>query len=256
MTAQVEAQLSDAGATEELLAILRQLAPRPATRPTAGTGAAILLIEATPGGAQAYIDDEPMGTTSSAGRLKLTKLSPGTHRVRLSLRGFRDYEQTVQLVSGQAVTVAANLESSAAANGSSNPLAAPAGTTSQFPPAVGSSGSNSNPLAGAQPMATNVARFTVAHDHGGGGANYCMGELLVGNGRIAFRSANGIHSFDFPLSELKDAKRNAVYLSMLGAFHIRFKKEGNFNFVSMNAAGQPQPPDEILAAIARAVGGE
>jgi hypothetical protein len=253
---QVETQLRDAGATDELLATLRELAPHLAAPSASGTGAAVLLIEATPGGAQAYIDDEPVGTTSQQGRLRLSKLSPGAHRVRLSLRGFRDYEQSVQLVPGQTVTVAANLQSSSGASSSPNPLAAPASTASQSPPAMGSAGGSPNPLAGAQPAMANVARFSVAHDHGGGGANYCMGELLVGNGRIAFRSVNGDHSFDFPLSELKEAKKNSVYLSMLGGFHIRFKKEGNFNFVSLNAAGQPQPPDDLLTTIAHAAGGQ
>ncbi len=353
MTAQVESQLRDAGATDVLLATLRQWAPRAAVPPAASRGAAVLVIEATPGGAQAYIDDEPVGTTSSQGRLKLSNLAPGAHRVRLSLRGFRDHEQSVQLATGQTVTVAASLESSAGVTSSSNPLATSAGAASQpdsdmatlgaavaaqnpsgapglyiqqvvsggpadkaglrpgytilsiggrtvtgfeqlrevlaahrpedvvditysdgqavratkaqlvsrsslpFPPLSPGQRATSgrmNPLAGA--AAADVAHFPVAHDHGGGGANYCVGELPIGNGRIAFRSANGVHSFDFPLSELKDAKENAVYLALLGGLHIRFKKEVNFNFVSLNAAGQPQPPDDLIMAIAQAEGGE
>ena len=252
MTAEVANQLVDAGATDELLATLRQLAPRAAVPPAASRGAAVLLLEATPGGAQAYIDDEPVGTTSSQGRLKLSNLAPGVHRVRLSLRGFRDYEQDVELVQGRTTTVTASLKSPHQSTDSGvNPLAAPTAVTS--PPA---SDAPANPLAGAQPTIGSVAHFPVAHDHGGGGADYCVGELLIGNRRVAFRSANGAHSFDFPLGELKDAKKNAVYLALLGGFHIRFKKQGNFNFVSLNAAGQPQPPDELIMAIAHAVGGE
>lgn len=252
ITDQVESQLRYAGATDDLLRTLRQLAPRPPAAPAGATGAAVLLIQATPGGAQTYIDDEPVGTTSAEGRLKLSRLAPGPHRVRLSLRGYRDYEQNVELVTGQTITVSASLESSAGASSSPNPLAAPVGTASQPPPDTGSLGGSPNPLAGAQPAVANVARFSVAHDHGSGGADYCLGELLIGNGRIAFRSANGVHSFDFPISDLKGAKRNAVYLALLGGFHIRFKKQGNYNFVSLNAAGQPQPPDELLMAIAHA----
>jgi predicted metalloprotease with PDZ domain len=63
------------------------------------------LIEATPGGARVYIDDEPVGTTSPEGRLKLINLSPGAHRVRLAHRGFQDYEKTVQLTSGETTRV-------------------------------------------------------------------------------------------------------------------------------------------------------
>ncbi|MBI1983753.1 MAG: PEGA domain-containing protein [Acidobacteria bacterium] len=250
ITAEVENQLVEAGATDDLLKILRQLAPRPPATPVSAAGAALLLIEATPGGAQAYIDDEPVGTTSSEGRLKLSRLAPGRHRVRLSFPGRRDYEQDVELVAGRMMTVTASLESQLTDSGV-NPLAAPTAVTS--PPA---SNATANPLAGAQPAMGSVGRYSVAHDHGAGGSDYCVGELQVGSGRIAFRGANGVHFFDHPLSELKEAKKNAVYLLVLGGFHIRFKKKGNYNFVSLNAAGQPQPPDELIMAIDRAVGGE
>ncbi len=122
LTQETENQLRDAGATDELLATFRGLAsrttpqpPRPSVPPPAAqpAGPPVLLIEVTPGGAQAYIDDEPVGTTSSAGRLKLTNLGPGEHRVRISLAGYRDHEQTIQLAVGQTASVTATLESAA-----------------------------------------------------------------------------------------------------------------------------------------------
>jgi hypothetical protein len=88
----VESDPGQAGATDELLSLLRRLAPKTAT----------LLIESSPGGAHVYVDDEPWGTTSTEGRLKLTTLSPGQHRVRLSLDGYKDDSRDVALAAGTA----------------------------------------------------------------------------------------------------------------------------------------------------------
>jgi hypothetical protein len=358
VTPDVEGELRDAGATDELLDALRKLGPKsplppspPArsTAPASSPGPPTLLVEATPGGAAVYIDDEPVGTTSSSGRLKLSRLAPGEHRVRLSLAGHRDYESSVTLVAGTTTAFAATLESASA----TNPLAggptepppasgAPPGSgpatlgvllavqapaqrrgayisgvapgspaekaglrsgfsilaiqdhpinspqdaqqaLSQFQPGTTvritySDGQNvqttqaqlaarssvplpamptgpptsSNPLTGT-PGAAAVS-FTVSHDHGAGGTNYCVGVLTIGAGMIRFRSMNGIHSFDFPLNAVREARKNAVYLAALGAFHIRLKTGGNYNFVLLNAAGQPQPPDPVLLAIDQALG--
>jgi hypothetical protein len=78
--------------------------------------------------------------------------------------------------------------------------------------------------------------------------------MTIGGGMIRFRSTNGIHSFDFPLSAVREARRNAVYLAVYGAFHIRLKTGGNYNFVSLNSAWQIQPPDMLLLAIDQALG--
>jgi serine/threonine-protein kinase len=82
--------------------------------PPKSSGPPILLIEATPGDARVYIDDETVGTTSPEGRLKITTLSPGAHRVRLAHRSFQDHEETVRLTSGETTLVASNLQASAA----------------------------------------------------------------------------------------------------------------------------------------------
>jgi serine/threonine-protein kinase len=83
--------------------------------PPMSSGPPILLIEATPGDARVYIDDETVGTTSSEGRLKITTLSPGPHRVRLAHRRFQDHEETVRLISGETARVATNLQAGAVA---------------------------------------------------------------------------------------------------------------------------------------------
>ncbi len=82
--------------------------------PLKSSGPPILLIEATPGDARVYIDDETVGTTSPEGRLKITTLSPGAHRVRLAHRSFQDHEETVRLISGETTLVASNLQAPAA----------------------------------------------------------------------------------------------------------------------------------------------
>ncbi len=72
------------------------------------------MIESSPGQSEVYVDDEPVGTTSQQGRLKLTRLAVGDHRVRISLSGYRDHEETVTLRAGEATTVAATLQPPAA----------------------------------------------------------------------------------------------------------------------------------------------
>ena len=63
-----------------------------------------------------------------------------------------------------------------------------------------------------------------------------------------------MHTFEIPLNSVKEAKRNAVYLVALGAFHIRLKKGANYNFLAINRQGLYQPPDPILTAIENAMG--
>jgi serine/threonine-protein kinase len=92
--------------------------------PPKSSGPPILLIEATPGDARVYIDDEPAGTTSPKGRLKIITLSPGAHRVRLAHRSFQDHEETVRLTSGETARVATKLQAAAVA-----PVETPAGPT-------------------------------------------------------------------------------------------------------------------------------
>ncbi len=372
ITDDTHAQLLDAGATDELIEELRKLGPKPTSasqpgaKPSAprATGPAVLLLEVMPGGGQVYVDDEPTGTTSQAGRLKLSQLQPGTHQVRVSLAGHRDFEQSVVLVAGQTSQVTATLQSTSSP-AAANPLAAsraqglptgqgpassdtatlgvliapqappgwqgiyvtavaPGGPAEaaglraghaivsvngqpvyapqdlmnlmgQFQPGqtvqiaytdgatmqtaqarlVGRSSlpapsqvpssavanplgatqdTGSYPVGGSYPQAMPVRTFSVAHDHGSSGSDYCVGTIAIGGGMLEFRSATGAHSFQTPVAGIKDAKKNAVYLAFLGAFHVRLKNGTNFNFVVLDAAGQYQPPNEILDAIAQAMG--
>lgn len=66
-----------------------------AQRPAKGT----LVVQSTPGGAQVYVDDTLMGTTSAQGRLRLL-LKPGAHTLRLSHQGYGDWNGTVRVAVG------------------------------------------------------------------------------------------------------------------------------------------------------------
>ena len=97
LTPESEARLRNAGADDELLDALRALAPAP-SHPT---GAGPLLIKSNPAGAQVFLDGKLAGTTDADGELELPELLPGQHKIRLTLAGYRDFEQTRDLLAGQ-----------------------------------------------------------------------------------------------------------------------------------------------------------
>jgi hypothetical protein len=99
LTPDVETELRHARATEELLKTLRELAPR----------APELEVESTPGNAQVYVDDRLTSSTSTDGRVIIPGLKPGEHKIRVSLQGYKDYEQSVTLEAGRTASVTATL---------------------------------------------------------------------------------------------------------------------------------------------------
>jgi PEGA domain len=99
VTQEVEEDLGAAGATEQLLAMLRKLAPKP-TR---------TVIETSPD-ALVYVDGEFQGQASSQGRLVIVNLKPGAHTLKVSQAGRKDLEQPITVVAGQEATVRAVFE--------------------------------------------------------------------------------------------------------------------------------------------------
>jgi hypothetical protein len=71
---------------------------------------ATLRITTLPGNAQAYLNDEFRGSSSSEGNLAIGNLKPGSYRLRLSLIGYKESAQTVELKAGETATVEAKLE--------------------------------------------------------------------------------------------------------------------------------------------------
>jgi predicted Ser/Thr protein kinase len=71
---------------------------------------ASLVVYSDPPGASVYVDDEPLGATNAdTGRLVKTGLTPGDHRIRLSLPGRVDFAQEARLAAGGPTTVRASL---------------------------------------------------------------------------------------------------------------------------------------------------
>lgn len=69
----------------------------------------MLLINEAPPGAQVFVDDKLIGSVDSEGQAKISSL-PGQHNLRLTLNGYADYNQRVDLVAGQISRVAAKLD--------------------------------------------------------------------------------------------------------------------------------------------------
>jgi WD40 repeat protein len=69
-----------------------------------------LVIDGVPPGAQIFVDDQLMASTSSNDKAEVAILSPGRHRLRVSVKGYQDYERDIQLLPGQTSTIEAKLE--------------------------------------------------------------------------------------------------------------------------------------------------
>lgn len=69
-----------------------------------------LEINTTPGNALVHVNDELWGTTSSTGRLTVDGLEAGTHRLRISLAGHKDWSEEVTAEAGETKRVGARLE--------------------------------------------------------------------------------------------------------------------------------------------------
>jgi len=345
MTAADESDIRQAGGADDLIRVLRGLSPessRPVRTTPSATSPPVLIVQSSPGASQVYIDDEPVGSTSHEGRLKLTRFPAGDHQVRVALSGYQDFEKAVTLTEGQTTTLAATLQvvpPAPAANPVQQPATPgnPAATTGQpgflgvEPMAQQPAGARGVVISGAAPggpaeqaglktydtivavdgravrtpqellsvigshhagdvvlvswyngtasvtrqirLAAQSAAaatpympslnprpqgllgsFAVAHDHGQGGQNYCVGVMTIGNGMVVYKSANGQHNLEFPLSSVKEARKNAVYLVAVGGFHIRLAKGTNYNFVALNQSGKWQAPDTLLTFLDQAMG--
>lgn len=110
-TPDTENELRDAGASPDLLELIRKLAPqKPVEVKPAPPAPPTLLVNAKPGEAEVYVDDERRGQTGADGLLKLGDLAAGSHKLRVSLAGFRSFEVNVELTAGQTNTVVAELQ--------------------------------------------------------------------------------------------------------------------------------------------------
>jgi WD40 repeat protein len=70
----------------------------------------MLVIQEAQPGAQVFVDDQLRASVDAEGQAKISSLLPGQHSVRLTLNGYKDYDQRVDLVAGQTSSIAARLE--------------------------------------------------------------------------------------------------------------------------------------------------
>ena len=106
---ELESQFRKAGATDELIDALNKASKPPETPPTApATG--MLKVQSQPGEAQVYVNDEPKGMTASSGELRLSGLAPGSYRLRVTLEGYKTWENSVSVTAGETVEAFVTLE--------------------------------------------------------------------------------------------------------------------------------------------------
>jgi hypothetical protein len=109
---ELEKRFREAGATEDLIDALRKASkPREPQPPPVSTGT--LRIQSQPGEAQVYLNDEPKGITSPEGDLRLAGLGAGTYRLRVSLAGYKTWENSIKVNPGETGTVFVTLEQKA-----------------------------------------------------------------------------------------------------------------------------------------------
>jgi hypothetical protein len=277
MTSGAERELRDAGAADELVKVLRELAPKPSEPPPATQAPAspppsaapaappppVLMIETTPPGAEVYIDEERAGKTGPEGKLKISTLASGEHRLRVSLSGYQDYARSLDLPSGQTTMVAIALEAvkpaavappAQQAATAVSPPAGAAGAPSEAPADVykammaaisgQADGGSANP---------NMKRFYVTHQHGGGGlrtlgygAGMCYGWLAIGEGRVQYSSNSEDHAFDVPASDVTEVqiKSNHINLRVKDKkYHLVTQDMGPFGG---GAGGSPRKAFEAV----------
>ncbi len=89
--------------------ILRESKKPPAPQKPAEKKQPTQVVVQTLPQAEVYLDDAFSGRASSEGRLVVTNVTAGSHRLRVSLAGKKDYLQEVTAVAGRTVKVAATL---------------------------------------------------------------------------------------------------------------------------------------------------
>jgi formylglycine-generating enzyme required for sulfatase activity len=108
ITPEVESELRRAGATAELLATLRELAPKPPAPAKPPEKPTEIIVQTSPD-AQVYLDDSFKGEASPEGRLVIDNPQPGGHSLRVTLAGKKNYEQQITVAAGQTANIQAAL---------------------------------------------------------------------------------------------------------------------------------------------------
>ena len=135
VTPETERRFRGAGATAQLLEVLRRT-PKARTVVDVAPRAGTLNVETKPGEAEVYLNDEPKGTTSREGKLRLPGLLTGTYRLRVSSMAYQSWENEIKITAGETQTVFVTLVEKAAVK----PAERPVETAVVPPPVEGPSG--------------------------------------------------------------------------------------------------------------------
>ena len=105
----LESQFRGAGANDELIDALKKASKlEEVPPPPPATG--VLKIQSQPGEAQVYVNDELKGITNARGELRLTEMTPGTYTLRVSMAGYRTWENSITVTAGETVDAFVTLE--------------------------------------------------------------------------------------------------------------------------------------------------
>jgi hypothetical protein len=268
LTTEVVVDLQDAGARDDLIRTLKEIAPKPESaappakaepapvQPAAPPPPAppVFMLETTPAGAEVYVDEERVGKTGPEGKLKISTLAPGEHRVRISAQGFDDLTRNVELVAGQTNTVAVALapQKPAVTETAPNPQAAGRGQ--------GGGGMPENPMDAYKAILSgmnggdagdpNTKRFYVTHEHGkalrsfGYGGGMCYGWLIIGKDHVQYSSSSENDAFDVLANEITELQ--------IKSNHIRFRiKDKKYHLMTQDMGmlgGDAQGPGSLQKA--------
>ncbi len=83
-----------------------------ALTPVTKTSDGALVITSDPPGASVFVDDQFRGMTETGRPLELTGMSPGQHKVYMSIRNYEDYSTMVDIRAGEVTPVSARLNPS------------------------------------------------------------------------------------------------------------------------------------------------
>lgn len=113
----------------------------------------------------------------------------------------------------------------------------------------GSSGGPAARRSTARGGEAEVQAWRVAHDHGDTFQTFCLGVLYLKGDKIGYTNDSNVHTWEVPVTAVKEAAKNAVYGADKNAFHIRLVTGTNFNLVAVNDQLQFVPPDPIILAV-------
>ncbi len=86
--------------------------------------------------------------------------------------------------------------------------------------------------------------WRVAHDHGSAFQALCVGALYLKGDMLGFKSPE--HRFQVAIGSVREIKRNDVYGSNFGAFHVKLRNGQNYNLAAVTPKNYPVDPRAIL----------